>query len=101
RIFAIVRRWRIIRVVGVVQMDPHKFSPGVPMLQQPRLSTSHYLPSAPLDAYVAGSRLGQVGKEVIVVIEAAIETGSQRPAVKDNRAYKGGCNVAVLLHHLS
>src|SRR5579884_3140879 len=78
-----IRFWRLVRIMRIVQMNPHEVPPpGVPI--EPALCPLHHIHAAPFQPPESRVRAWPPG-EIVVVIEPMIEAGSQRVAVQYRR----------------
>src|SRR5215467_3060875 len=99
-IFVSLRIWRrrLIGIVRIVEMNPDKMRTGR-MRRHPFFCALHHIHAAPLDSPEAGFRLRMLW-EVVIKIESAIKTRSQRFAIKDDSPDKCRGMVALLFQQL-
>ena len=94
-VFAFVGLGRIVRVVGVVEMDPEE-ERAAGMLAEPGEGTGDDLAAAPLDGGVTIFARALIMKRGIVGIEAAIKAGSiGRARLEDDGTDDGGGVITV------
>src|SRR5581483_1676040 len=90
-----VRSRRLVRIMWVVQMHPCE--PRTSRMSiKPLFGVLDDISAAALHTSPAGL-CGGSGREVVIKIEPAIETGCQAVAIENNRANKRSCVIAVPL----
>ena len=87
--------WRLVRIVRIVKVHPNE-SWSARMGTHPRIGASDHVYPAPLQkSPMPMSHGGR--REIVVVVEAAVEPRGQRPRVENDRADKRRRLITVLL----